>query len=1610
MKKQKDLTLIGSNEYDKYFSLYHPEITKSPTALPHFYENLKTEQTFTQNSNNLSRRNKRYNITDLPIIAIKSSYINRRLNSLEGFKPKIDNKLRNKLPKNLKPLSVHYLYLLEKNNTTNYNKKNNFNYSFLYENNLTIPNNNDYNEKLYKMNKDLINQVYEKQKKQFSRYLKTYGELIKNILTKEIFDKTSKFKKINNRVINFNNYYNDINRNKQNYNNRYYHYSPKENIKDALIITNFKNYSRSAFKNNNDIYCNTESNINSAINKNNKVDESCNTKHNNAKIVRDLVVHNVFFEWVIDNVIFKVKGDTGNFDNINSDRSKSKYLKSLLNNEIKNVSNYLIKNNNIEINSINNISNLNNSFDSNSLNRPSSHIITYLYKNIKNNRNKNIWDEDSISFSLEDSKKIRSADVKENEKKKFRTKKKEIKKQIIQKLIKKIGANKNKVNKDIKYLKEYSKISEEDDYYLDEDNKNKNKNINNQYLQTECQQNDIITKRELPEISPKNRLDYNLIENRKNKDKNKSYNLFNSQKELNKNNIRTMLPNLINHFTGKNFDLFRNNKNDPFKINDIKSNNDDKNLYSGKENNNNYKNEKFILENLKSQKIKRERNYSINYIEKSQTENKNIKNQKSIINNIKMDINIKQNSDHINSALRNKYDSFDNNRKNSVFKSVEIRKENKISNYNDENYIKKIPKKEINNNTRDNKNKTNKLTKNNYDDNTENNNHIIHSRNYSIKNTDKKEENKKLSAKKENIREKKVKENNEEEKENDEERREKENDKEDIEKETKETYKKEEKQNRFETKEKNKTKKKIIMSYEDNQAKILPTKNKVEKNEESREKDDKKIIKDDEKKIFKKEEIKKEIKPKKEEIKIEKDESKKTEEEMKKFNRIKEIRERERTKPIKEKTIKRETQKEFDESKNKEIKENSKNEKKIIENDEKNEYKSKNNNKNVDNLKSKEKINQEKEKKNEDNSKNKKAIKQNYKEENEEKNKEKKEKKPTDNINKEIKDKKQNTEVIEKKENKNEQKNKEIKENIINKEKKEESQLKQNTKNIEKLPDQKHELKFIEQKTKSEISEESFKSPRKDVPQKKKLKATFIKIKPEHKENNKTNNHKNKLIENNQKSESPSKTSNINNQSRQLSPSKNQNSNNINNTSYIKQNNYDKNLIKNIKMKYDKEKKPKPARRKSVVVIPSNLLHKEQTKPKIPERKVEPEPFMDITEIEEKEETPFDKIDKNKLLEYSKRLNELKEIKDKTDEEKQEERNLKELYGSVISKYLVNQKIKGLLSKKEIDKNWEKSKEKVDYTNNLNKVNNTIQERKLNMHKRRKSLPDINIHYSTVKNGNFGIFNNNENKTEINKQLIYDSSYLFKPVVEMSKIKQEILDILNKKTAYKTSKNFSATYLERINNSDTKSSKKNSLMNILNDDQDFENEENNENNYKNNENRFHNKHSIKKKRKNVNKAKKKSNFELFLNIQDIKESEEANKEDVKKISLNEEDKKLMTREQIYEQRLKNFFTKIQKLKNYTDEEILALDYVFEKDNEGSEAILLKNKSMRLTSFKELIDNYSNVDKNLRPKFNFLSPLIFSSSKFLVNRTGYIGNTKGDNRNNSEGNKKFESIQ
>ena len=120
-----------------------------------------------------------------------------------------------------------------------------------------------------------------------------------------------------------------------------------------------------------------------------------------------------------------------------------------------------------------------------------------------------------------------------------------------------------------------------------------------------------------------------------------------------------------------------------------------------------------------------------------------------------MDINIKQNSDHINSALRNKYDSFDNNRKNSVFKSVEIRKENKISNYNDENYIKKIPKKEINNNTRDNKNKTNKLTKNNYDDNTENNNHIIHSRNYSIKNTDKKEENKKLSAKKENIREKK---------------------------------------------------------------------------------------------------------------------------------------------------------------------------------------------------------------------------------------------------------------------------------------------------------------------------------------------------------------------------------------------------------------------------------------------------------------------------------------------------------------------------------------------------------------------------------------------------------------------------------------------------------------------------------------------------------------------------------------------------------------------------------------------------------------------------------------------------------------------------------------
>ena len=217
MKNQRELVLLVPDEYDKIFSAYH--------SVNHKNNNIINKKTFQENMTNAPQAtdyhaniNKKplhritLNLRRFPIIEKKKNFfleydninntINNKSNSLEGFKPIEDNKLRNKYKhkKEKNPLSIKYLSLIEDNNK--FGKY----FSFL-KNNKNIS--NIIKNKIYFMNKkyllenniteskkeyNYIKKVFNKDKTQFKKYIEEDRLLAKDILANEILDRVSKFK------------------------------------------------------------------------------------------------------------------------------------------------------------------------------------------------------------------------------------------------------------------------------------------------------------------------------------------------------------------------------------------------------------------------------------------------------------------------------------------------------------------------------------------------------------------------------------------------------------------------------------------------------------------------------------------------------------------------------------------------------------------------------------------------------------------------------------------------------------------------------------------------------------------------------------------------------------------------------------------------------------------------------------------------------------------------------------------------------------------------------------------------------------------------------------------------------------------------------------------------------------------------------------------------------------------------------------------------------------------------------------------------------------------------------------------------------------------------
>ena len=112
MKNQRELVLLVPDEYNKIFSAYRSANHK--------------------NNNNINKKSLHritLNLRRFPIIEKKkknffleydnlNDSINNKSNSLEGFKPIEDNKIRNKIKNKNEnnPLSIKYLSLTEDNN------------------------------------------------------------------------------------------------------------------------------------------------------------------------------------------------------------------------------------------------------------------------------------------------------------------------------------------------------------------------------------------------------------------------------------------------------------------------------------------------------------------------------------------------------------------------------------------------------------------------------------------------------------------------------------------------------------------------------------------------------------------------------------------------------------------------------------------------------------------------------------------------------------------------------------------------------------------------------------------------------------------------------------------------------------------------------------------------------------------------------------------------------------------------------------------------------------------------------------------------------------------------------------------------------------------------------------------------------------------------------------------------------------------------------------------------------------------------------------------------------------------------------------------------------
>ena len=103
-------------------------------------------------------------------------------------------------------------------------------------------------------------------------------------------------------------------------------------------------------------------------------------------------------------------------------------------------------------------------------------------------------------------------------------------------------------------------------------------------------------------------------------------------------------------------------------------------------------------------------------------------------------------------------------------------------------------------------------------------------------------------------------------------------------------------------------------------------------------------------------------------------------------------------------------------------------------------------------------------------------------------------------------------------------------------------------------------------------------------------------------------------------------------------------------------------------------------------------------------------------------------------------------------------------------------------------------------------------------------------------------------------------------------------------------------------------------------------------------------------------------------------------ETVEKVKEEDEDE---IKERKLMQKLYNFFEKIQKLKNCEDKN--EVDHFIKEELDRNGFNERRQRILRLNSFMDDINYYRDIEKLIKPKIKYLSPISFSSNSSSKNK-------------------------